>query len=378
MTTKIIFYFVLLSLFIPFADAVEISTNAKFIGDTYYIIRGEKVDITISGNPSEEILVSIYYTFTLKSSGGQYYFSQEKFPIPLSSSFEVKAYPVKNLTVEAKIWIFKKKLSAEAKNGVAIVKADVPAGKYDVKFYGVASESYVTIESLATSKVNLDDKGKFSISYDTSYLPEGEMSVRVGLKNLKVKIVSSPLTTPTPSQFNQTTPALNETENQLSVEIEPNEALLKINETLELKIKVKDSKIGSLYGLKVLWSVNSSIIEIVGFEKETNLFGEAKATVKATSSGVAAIRVEIPYLNLSAVAIIYVQDESSDILNNSETVDNSNTSRPTPSETVKTTPKPLDTPASNQQKKFPIPGFDILTAFASIAILIIARKLGNR
>lgn len=369
--TKIIFFYLIFSLFIALTSALEISTNAKCVGDTYYVIRGEKVDITIFGNPSEELLLSIYYKFTLESSEGKYHFSQNKFPIPISSSFEVKAYPVKNLTVEAKLWIFKKKLSAEAKNGVAVVKADVPPGKYDVQFYGFTSGSYVTIESLATSKVTLDDKGKFSISYDTSYLPEGEMIARVESKILKVKIIGSP---PSPTQ--PTPPILNETNKTLSIEIEPIEALIKVNETLELKIKIKNSDLGSLSGLKVLWTVNSSIIEIINSEMETNLFGEAKATLKAIKAGTAIVKVEIPTLNVSAVALVYVQTENFTILNTSETTENSNKTPPKPSETI----KPIETTVNTStvpQKKVLIPGFDILTTVVSIAILMIARKFRN-
>lgn len=382
--TKIFFHYFILTLIlcIPIAYAIDISTNAKQIGDTFYVTKGEKVDILISGVSSQEFEVSIDYFFTLKPFDGQYYFSQNKFQIPISSSFEVKAYPVRNLTVEAKLWIFKKKLSAEAKNGVAVVKADVPAGRYDVKFYGVSEGNNVNVESRAFSKVKLDDQGEFKISYDSSYLPEGEMIVRVESKIVKVKIISGspnpttvpPSLSPSPSIPN----ALNETDTTFSIEIEPAEASINVNETLKLKIKIRNEAIGSLAGLKVFWTINSSIIEIVDFEMETNLLGEAKATIKAISSGKAIVKAEIPDLNISAVALIYVQNEGFTNSNSSEIIENPNTTQATIPETITTNPNTLNTPTPTPQKRVLIPGFGVVLTLTSIAILLLIRKLRNR
>lgn len=99
--------FLLIFLFLP-CSAIEISTNARLIDGVYYVLQGEIVEVKILGDPSQELAVSIVYKFTIPSSDGWYYYSQNKFPIPLSSSFEVKAYPVQNITVEAKFWIFSK------------------------------------------------------------------------------------------------------------------------------------------------------------------------------------------------------------------------------------------------------------------------------
>lgn len=191
------FLFLLIFLFLP-CSAIEISTNARLIDGVYYVLQGEIVEVKILGDPSQELAVSIVYKFTIPSSDGWYYYSQNKFPIPLSSSFEVKAYPVQNITVEAKFWIFSKKLEANATNDVAKVSANVPAGRFDVKIYGIARGNTVNIEAKANAKIKLDSSGVYSISYDTSKLPLGDMEVIADSEKLKVKVVSS-LPTPTPT-----------------------------------------------------------------------------------------------------------------------------------------------------------------------------------
>ncbi|MEM3505858.1 MAG: PGF-CTERM sorting domain-containing protein [Archaeoglobaceae archaeon] len=186
--------------FIAQASGVEISTNAILLEDVYYVIKGEKIDITLLGNPSEEVEVTIIYSFKIQSSGGQYYYSQEKFPVPLKAYFEVKTWPVENLTVEAKLWIFSKKLEANATNDVAKVAASLPfSGNFDVKIYGKAKAEIVNVEAKANAKLKLDENGRYTISYDTSKLPLGEMIVRLDSKQLNVKVVSSLPTTPTPT-----------------------------------------------------------------------------------------------------------------------------------------------------------------------------------
>ncbi|MEM4615914.1 MAG: PGF-CTERM sorting domain-containing protein [Archaeoglobaceae archaeon] len=200
--------------FITQASGVEISTNAILIEDVYYVLRGEKIDITLLGNPSEEVEVTIIYSFKIQSSSGQYYYSQEKFPVPLKAYFEVKTWPVENLTVEAKLWIFSKKLEANATNDLAKVAASLPfSGNFDVKIYGKAKAEVVNAEAKANAKLKLDETGKYTISYDTSKLPLGEMTVKLDSKQLNVKVVSFlPITpTPTPTPTSPTTPPQNPT-----------------------------------------------------------------------------------------------------------------------------------------------------------------------
>ncbi|MCS7143575.1 MAG: Ig-like domain-containing protein [Archaeoglobaceae archaeon] len=383
--TKVIFFYLLLFIFISSTNAVEISTNAKLVGDTYYVVKGEKIEIKISGNPSEELVFSIYYTFILKSSGDHYHFSQNKFPIPISSSFEVKAYPVKNLTVEAKLWIFKKKLSAEAKNDVAIVKAEVPAGKYDVQFYGLANGNYVTIESLATSKIALDEGGKFSISYDTSYLPEGEMTVQIDSKLLKVKIVSLSVSPTPPSYnpplYNASVVPITEVPQQILIEINPSKTTIILNETLEITIKLRNSLGQPISGLAVFWRVNGSAVKLLNFENETNHLGEATAKIMALSVGEAIVKAEIPDLNASAEALIYVQNETISI---TYTPQENSSPQIIYSPTQEVYAPPQETVVNTDQNKVEIekrnfiPGFEVLTAFLSVfCVYLIVRRLGN-
>ncbi|MEM2030649.1 MAG: PGF-CTERM sorting domain-containing protein [Archaeoglobaceae archaeon] len=198
------------------ASAVEVSTNAALLDNVYYVIKGEKIDITLLGNPSEEVEVTIIYSFKIQSSSGHYYYSQDKFPVPLKAYFEVKTWPVENLTVEAKLWIFSKKLEANATNDVAKVAASLPfSGNFDVKIYGKAKAEIVNAEVKANAKLKLDETGRYTISYDTSKLPLGEMIVKLDSKQLNVKVVSflptTPTPTPTPTHTPPTTPPQNPT-----------------------------------------------------------------------------------------------------------------------------------------------------------------------
>jgi len=212
-----LFLFFIFLLLIP-SSAVEITTNARLIDGVYYVMQGEKVEVLISGEPSQELSISIKYLFSMPSQDGTYLYSQKKFPIPVSAKFEVKAYPVYNITVEAKLWIFTKKLEANARDDVAKVSADVPSGNYDVKIYGNAKGEIVNLEANAFAKIKLGSDGNYRIEYDTSKLPLGEMSVRADSKELKVKVVSSlpaptvqtpvptPIPTPTPTPTPMPTP----------------------------------------------------------------------------------------------------------------------------------------------------------------------------
>jgi hypothetical protein len=190
---------------------LEISTNAKLIDGVYYVVQGERVEIKILGEPSQEVGVLLSYRFSVPSSEGFFRYSQSKFQIPISSEFEVSAYPVQNITVEAKFWIFSKKLEASAVNDVAKVSASVPEGKYDVSIYGLAKGSAVGIEAKARARIKLDSSGVYSISYDTSRLPLGDMEAVADSKQLKVKVVSSlPSSEPTPTPTPTPTPHLHQ------------------------------------------------------------------------------------------------------------------------------------------------------------------------
>lgn len=184
---KIIFIFLFL---INLVEALEVSTNAVLIGDTYYISRGEVAEITLLSSPLQELQVSIDYYFSIPSSNNQYFYSQDKFPIPLKAYFEIKTWPVENLTVEARLWIFSRKLQESAVDGVAKIGVDVPfAGNFDVKIYGASRGEVVNVEAKARAKIKLDENGKYTVKYDTSKLPFGEMLVEVDSKQLRVKVV---------------------------------------------------------------------------------------------------------------------------------------------------------------------------------------------
>jgi hypothetical protein len=205
----ILFSLIFFTIAFSTCKALEITVpQAKYVNGCYYIVKGQTADITLKGNPNENVNIEITYKFDLCASNGKYSFSQSGFPIPLNAKFYVKAYPVEDLTVEAKIFFFLgKTLHATAKNGVAVVSANVPKGSYDIKLYGKTNYSVVHIECTAKTTVKLDGNGKYVVSYDTSKLPVGYMVVNANGVTIKAYIVSSEDEIPTPTTTpTQTTP----------------------------------------------------------------------------------------------------------------------------------------------------------------------------
>jgi len=203
MKLRYIFILSLIFLIVPTVNALEITVpQAKLVNGCYYIVKGQTADITIKGSPNEKVNVEITYKFDLSASNGEYKFSQSGFPIPLNAKFTVKAYPVVDLTVKATIFLFLgKTLHATAKDGVAVVSANVPKGSYDIELYGKTDSSIVHIECIAKTTITLNGNGEYVISYDTSKLPVGYMTVNANGIIMNARIVSSeseiPIPTPT-------------------------------------------------------------------------------------------------------------------------------------------------------------------------------------
>jgi len=209
-------YFLIFSFFLLFllsqASAMEISTNAKFVDGSYYVVKGESIEIALSGEPKEETSIRLTYIFTLTSSNGEYSFIQNSFPVPISGDFKIRAYPVENLTLKASFFIFSKTLSANASNGVAEISTNVPiSGSFNVEMNGRALGDEVTVESIMSSTIELDERGEYHLSYDTSVLPCGEMTAIVNGETLRVLVVESSSEipaeeTPVPEESSEPTP----------------------------------------------------------------------------------------------------------------------------------------------------------------------------
>ena len=96
----------------------------------------------------------------------------------------MRAVNVKKLYVSVKFlllfWLTK---GVDAKDGIAAIsQGNVPAGTYDVVIYGDAVEgaSKIIIRITASSRIVTDENGHYEYSYDTSSIPPGKFTVRVG------------------------------------------------------------------------------------------------------------------------------------------------------------------------------------------------------
>ncbi|MDK2782240.1 MAG: hypothetical protein PWR13_1268 [Archaeoglobi archaeon] len=213
MRKSLLIFSIFLIFSLSHAAAFEISTNARVVDGVYYVVKGQSADIDLRGDPGEEISIHLTYTFKLPSSNGEYVFSQNSFPVPISGNLKIRAYPVENLTIEASFLFFTKTLSANASNGVAEISTEVPlSGSFNVKMNGKALGDEVTIESIMSSTIKLDENGRYHLSYDTSVLPCGEMSVVLNGETLRILVVSSeseiPEETPVQTETPEPTPTL--------------------------------------------------------------------------------------------------------------------------------------------------------------------------
>ncbi len=196
------------------AQALEISVSpAKVVNGEYYIVKGDTIQINLSGNANENVDASITCKFSVDVRGGIYEYELKDFPIPVDvNSVVIKSYYVRNLKIEVPVFIFSYSKEKNAnENGVAtiLINRSIGKGQYTIKISGNSNDTTVTIEATVNSAIALDQDGKYSLAYDTSKLPVGDLIVNAGGETIRAHVVeseneipqaSSPATpTPTPT-----------------------------------------------------------------------------------------------------------------------------------------------------------------------------------
>jgi len=168
-------------------------------------VKGDTVQILIKADPEEELTVSISLEMVLQVSKGEYEYELSDVEIPSTpNTFTIKAVDVENLSVSVKmplnnlgyIWVTK---TVDAEDGVATVsQGNVPEGTYDVVIFGFAVEgaSKVNIEVTASASIMTDENGLYTYSYNTSNIPPGEFTIKIGEIT---KVVTLYKTRPAPS-----------------------------------------------------------------------------------------------------------------------------------------------------------------------------------
>ena len=166
---------------------------------------GDKITLTGTAPPSEEVSLRSSFTMNLPVAAGQYEY-ETSVEIPQKPNrFEVTARNVQdfNAGVKLGIWITK---SFPASSGTAsISQSDVPPGRYKLKMFGEAlpGSTTVPVEVMAETKITTDSSGKYTLNIDTSGIPAGDYRIEGAgdAKTIRLGGAGS-VTTPTSSGGN--------------------------------------------------------------------------------------------------------------------------------------------------------------------------------
>ncbi len=140
---------------------------------------GDKITITGTASPGEQLNFRSSFAMDLPVSNGQYEYETSVVIPQTPNKLAVTARNVKDLNLGVKmiIWITKR---FEASGGTAsISQSDVPPGRYDLKMFGTTADgaSKVTVEVNAETVVKADSSGNYSLVIDTSGIPSGDYKI---------------------------------------------------------------------------------------------------------------------------------------------------------------------------------------------------------
>ncbi|UCH97648.1 MAG: hypothetical protein JSV88_12585 [Candidatus Aminicenantes bacterium] len=145
--------------------------------------QGDIINLLITAQPNEEVLIKINFRETVNVSNGYYYYKiNDLFITQKPNSFAVRAVNVKTLSISIKLvlWITR---SVAATNGIAVIsQCNVPVGIYDAVISGSAKKgpSLVLLEFTAGATVKMDDNGHYEYSYPTGNIPPGNFTAYIG------------------------------------------------------------------------------------------------------------------------------------------------------------------------------------------------------
>jgi PKD repeat protein len=180
LASRFLFIMLLTGLLISPAAATaidwKITPSSPNVGDT--------LKITGTAASGADVRAEVTFIKNLPVSKGRYQLPLKNLQIPdgKDNLFSVRADGVKNLHVGVtKLLTYD--LNKDAVNGVATIsQGHVPAWSFDILIDGDAlkGKSTVQIKIIASQTLTADSKGKFSFSYDTSALPAGDFSIKIG------------------------------------------------------------------------------------------------------------------------------------------------------------------------------------------------------
>lgn len=162
----------------PVSAAVEwkILPSNPTVGDTMKIIG--------TASPREHFKLEISFEKKVPVSEGKYELLLKRIKIPKGNNnlFTVRADGVQNLNLNVKKYVWFK-LQSNASNGIATIsQANVPPFTYRILIKGdaLSEKSSVNLTVTASQTLKADSKGRFSYTYSTSSMSEGEYSIKIG------------------------------------------------------------------------------------------------------------------------------------------------------------------------------------------------------
>ena len=147
---------------------------------------GDIIKVTGKASPGESINAQVTLNQRVPVSGGRYqlFVDDIKVPADTNTRFTVTAYVVKNLHVQVKKFgITISNSTAEGRGGIAIItKGPVLPLTYDVLIDGdaLAHSGAVYLMITASQILHADSQGNFESNIDTSSMPAGKYTVKVG------------------------------------------------------------------------------------------------------------------------------------------------------------------------------------------------------
>lgn len=156
---------------LPLSSAFDLSPSDPDSGD--------KITLTGSATPGEQLSFRSSFSLNLPVTGGQYQY-ETSLQIPQKpNSFLVSARNVQDLNAGVKmgIWLTKR---FQAKEGTAsLSQDDVPPGRYDIKMFGesMPGAATVSVDVVAETATRADSLGKYNLVIDTTGIPNTEYRI---------------------------------------------------------------------------------------------------------------------------------------------------------------------------------------------------------
>jgi len=140
---------------------------------------GDKITLTGTASPSEEVSLRSSFTINLPVAAGQYEYETSVEVPQKPNRFEVTARNVQNFNAGVKLGIWITKSFSSSGGTASISQSDVPAGRYNLKMFGKAlpGSTVVPVEVVAETQIKADSGGKYTMNIDTSGIPAGDYRI---------------------------------------------------------------------------------------------------------------------------------------------------------------------------------------------------------